>query len=800
MPLCSVIKCKINNSDENDISTKIICRFTEGNGRCGKRFLRKPIRETVVENLHGKSAMAYRAEMAEQYMDHNDIIEPPHLYSAEVLRTAKHEILKKKYIHEDPIKALHIMKFNKLAGIIHNIGLDPFYVHYWGNYQLDVYRAYAASEPACVYTDATGSIVKKIRKPDNSNSKHIFLYNCVINCDRGGLFPVAQILTESHNTNSIQFWLIEWIRSGAPRPREVVCDFSKALLIATVRSFSGYLTIENYTDACKDVYVPDCYIRIDVAHFIKKYATFLKDVRIRIRQFYLSLLGQLILCRNEEMAKILLTSILVIARSETEGVTQDGTLTICEEHKIKIKSLMSSTMEENLFENMEAEDDTNNEEHEDNNVNKWTEWAKTIENDIMEVINIVEGNRENAHYLPKFADRIMKDIKYLPMWSSICRDKFGYGRVPASSASVEGDFNIIKNVLLKNEETPMRVDEFVSKHINFLSGHIKLAHSKQLAEEDKTEEPNKAKLIDINNDTIELNYEIINVSSITNPCPVCANGDKPTGDHKCYICKKAVHAIDGCSAPLGEEGYGQARICKDCSENNIVNDILPTREVENWRGLATTKEKKTRSKYLQTDNIENQFLFNDKITKIPIMKNGGNITMQSVKLDNKRFSFTNTCAFDSILQLFIAAYFDKHEIKNFISLNNLHIFFQLVVNIATHGVRKHSYRLRAQVLNEIFTGTSLPNNCILIDCAVNIGSLCSKLFTKYPPFSEISRCSNGCTERKKIFPLLHADINLLLHQDFNAIENNILIQGSRSCCQTNCNGFEITTFSHTGNY
>jgi len=70
-------------------------------------------------------------------------------------------------------------------------------------------------------------------------------------------------------------------------------------------------------------------------------------------------------------------------------------------------------------------------------------------------------------------------------------------------------------------------------------------------------------------------------------------------------------------------------------------------------------------------------LLNDKIMKIPIMKNGGNITMQSVKLDNKRFSFTNTCAFDSILQLFIAAYFDKDEIKNFILLNNLHIFFSI---------------------------------------------------------------------------------------------------------------------------
>lgn len=105
---------------------------------------------------------------------------------------------------------------------------------------------------------------------------------------------------------------------------------------------------------------------------------------------------------------------------------------------------MFSTTEENLFENAEGEENINDEEENDNNKNKWIEWAETIEKDVMKVINNVEGDRMNAHYLPRFADRIMKDIKYLPMWSCICRDKFGYGRIPASNASVEADFNIIK--------------------------------------------------------------------------------------------------------------------------------------------------------------------------------------------------------------------------------------------------------------------------------------------------------------------------------------------------------------------
>lgn len=51
--------------------------------------------------------------------------------------------------------------------------------------------------------------------------------------------------------------------------------------------------------------------------------------------------------------------------------------------------------------------------------------------------------------------------------SCICR-KFGYGRIPASSASVEGDFHIIKNIFLKNEQTPMRADLFITNMLNFL--------------------------------------------------------------------------------------------------------------------------------------------------------------------------------------------------------------------------------------------------------------------------------------------------------------------------------------------
>jgi len=56
------------------------------------------------------------------------------------------------------------------------------------------------------------------------------------------------------------------------------------------------------------------------------------------------------------------------------------------------------------------------------------------------VLHIV-GDRDNAHYFPLLAKRLLKDMTMFPLWSNVCRDDFGYGRISASSAVVEGEFN-----------------------------------------------------------------------------------------------------------------------------------------------------------------------------------------------------------------------------------------------------------------------------------------------------------------------------------------------------------------------
>ncbi|XP_036319256.1 uncharacterized protein LOC118733793 [Rhagoletis pomonella] len=65
--------------------------------------------------------------------------------------------------------------------------------------------------------------------------------------------------------------------------------------------------------------IPVCYIRYDVAHFIKKYAALCSEKRKEIKRFYLACIGTLILSRSLEDAKKILHVMLTVATSNYGG-------------------------------------------------------------------------------------------------------------------------------------------------------------------------------------------------------------------------------------------------------------------------------------------------------------------------------------------------------------------------------------------------------------------------------------------------------------------------------------------------
>jgi len=63
-------------------------------------------------------------------------------------------------------------------------------------------------------------------------------------------YSICHMLSEKHDNNSIYNWLVEWIRDGAPNPKQVITDMSLALLAAVVRAFTQYNNLTNYISAC----------------------------------------------------------------------------------------------------------------------------------------------------------------------------------------------------------------------------------------------------------------------------------------------------------------------------------------------------------------------------------------------------------------------------------------------------------------------------------------------------------------------------------------------------------------------
>lgn len=92
---------------------------------------------------------------------------------------------------------------------IHDIGSDKFFVHFWSNLQLKIYRDYCKREQIpTISFDATGGCVRKIIRGINKRSGPIFLYEGVMNIDNSN-FTVMSMLSEQHDTLSISTWLNE---------------------------------------------------------------------------------------------------------------------------------------------------------------------------------------------------------------------------------------------------------------------------------------------------------------------------------------------------------------------------------------------------------------------------------------------------------------------------------------------------------------------------------------------------------------------------------------------------------------
>lgn len=117
------------------------------------------------------------------------------------------------------------------------------------------------------------------------------------------------------------------MRLGGSVPNEFICDMSPALISAAVQAYGGKSSLPDYLNSLFNILnggndaMPKCFVRIDIAHFVKDVAKckHLKAVRLKHRDFFIRSVVLLIKMKSLSEIRNHIYAIMVVAMSQTEG-------------------------------------------------------------------------------------------------------------------------------------------------------------------------------------------------------------------------------------------------------------------------------------------------------------------------------------------------------------------------------------------------------------------------------------------------------------------------------------------------
>lgn len=212
-------------------------------------------------------------------MSENDI-EPGHLPKLGTLNQIKYKASLNELKHSDPVTSLKMMMNDEYKNIITHIGLAPFFVIYCLPLQLEWYKQQFKTEGKMyISLDSSGSAVfapiNSLMSSVTEKLGHIFLYTIMAKDKDSSSVPVYQMLSQSHTSNFLSYWLGTWIQN-VKIPSEVVTDDSAALLKSVEKSFTSKANTKvyiehsfQYLDTNNNNFLPECFVRLDRSHFVK---------------------------------------------------------------------------------------------------------------------------------------------------------------------------------------------------------------------------------------------------------------------------------------------------------------------------------------------------------------------------------------------------------------------------------------------------------------------------------------------------------------------------------------------------
>ncbi|KAK5649722.1 hypothetical protein RI129_000751 [Pyrocoelia pectoralis] len=691
---------------------------------------------------------------------------------------------------QGPIEKLHILQFTfPYQTAIHHLSVCKFDIKYWSREQLVTYNAYikeCKNIPSKLAVDATGCVVKKIPRPHNSHSGNIFLYSAVIHTSsKHGQIPVTQMLSESHNTDSIAMWLLLWKRQGALVPKVVVCDHSWALLGALCwafnlmylkaymsNMFSILISTHNPNLRCKGV-VPACFIRVDYAHVIKivsHWESMRKKPR-RFREFYLHSMSILIKCTRLSESEKLIKALFVLANSEFIGNDANGDQTpaqmsknilsdlIAQIHPIDLDELEGKEREVSQKPVDEIDEDGDNAEHDDA-IKSWIE--NMLEHSRIQAQAVT--NEDNFHYCPDFAKDLARFLKSFLLWSAVLVPVFNYGNHTETSTHVESYFNDLKNRSFANKQLPLRVDKFFVAHYRAIQGMmIMCSHEKQ--KEAKTELGNE---ITIKEQPVEDKSEKLY---------------EPEGRIIMSSHKKQKNTKTELGSSVITREQPQECESEEWSEEDWI---------ENWRGQGVCP-KRRRTGYYGVPCPEVLTLEAEKKIKISLLKNLNQIRTP-IAFNKEKYIIDNSCPFDSVIQALAVGYCDSLEMRRLVDEDGDNIIFKLVKSLLKDGTKPITLKMRIEILIKCgkfeckrFEPISAPGknqtkHMLKMDCACNVSYILTSFIDELHSGIESMSCQSCGMKRQRQIPFITLDCDE--RKDFFASMQKSIIKNKSFFCKT----------------
>lgn len=748
-----------------------------------KRYLKGENRMEVISKLRKEkmTPSLYRQLEARKIMNFGDK-EPAILPSGNVLRTALAISSKNDQLHEDVVVAIGIMKtMPQFNMTIKDLGYDPFFVHYWSPLETVMFKDYVKNnkEPT-ISIDATGGLAKKPILISKTTCKTVFLYEIVVRDDHSHQqYSVSHMLSSKHDNISISYWLSQWQKDVEVKPKIIVTDQSLALLYAVVKTFTHFSSLQQYLEALfvsitenrRDI-LPHTYLRLDIAHIIKMFCSWppIKNSPKRVKEFYVYTLAQMTMSTSYSEVLILMQHMFNVMLSETEGTdVVTNKKTTCEESKLFLKSSNAAVA------NIEMpSDDVHNIESDSEHSEQNSSFEAVIEeiaNNSLSIVTKEEGDRDNMQYLPSLRSYIIKQSRFLPLWTKIMAKSFDVSPRNPSSCGSESSFNNLKNRVFSSEKLPLRADVFLNKHIKSIEGQLTLACAGTKQAEGYDDEPrtvSEQRKKHPHEEPIDLTIPpakkfksaiqevIVSIKEVMKPVPVAQS--EPVNKEKSlkHIRKEPIQSE---IPPV--KLYDSATLIAS------QTTIHPESADEMWKKKSQRSEKSGKYiKYLYGNSSTDNF------SSLPILKNG-NLKQNPLQFGKNLILVQNTCAFDSLFQILACAYIDSENFRQWVSTNMEdktadNTFWNLIEKFIEKGATVVPYRLRASMAkNKIeLEKCKQLNNLTVIDMSATIRNQVDRYVRNFSMFTRDLNCSE-CNDFKSYANIQYIQL-MLADDDMNS--------------------------------